>query len=340
MGLTLSFFDIDETIFHSFARVYVRNKHTGKLVTKLDNQDFNSHILDDDEEYDFSEFQDSKYFQQSSKVIKSTLAEVKKQYSQGNYIIFLTARSDMDDNAEFKNTFRKVGIRVNDKRVRFELAGNLKHGPIPQRKMYVINKYITQFKKKGIDEIQIYDDHKENVRILDQVANRNPDIKFKKFLIKKGKIIPYGELNMKTFKEFTELEEAKRMKYDKVIKKLRDGEWDTSMDVKKRMHLTYTDNNTGKEKVVFVESNDLEEGYAIDLNPWKLSHGGQSPKGKGTWAFDYKVSVDSGGMIGLQQDTFLSKAMSTYKDAVKQLTKFLKKEFKAKPKDVKIKLAP
>ena len=90
----------------------------------------------------------------------------------------------------------------------------------------------------------------------------------------------------------------------------------------------------------FKEFTELEEGYAIDLNPWKLSHGGQSPKGKGTWAFDYKVSVDSGGMIGLQQDTFLSKAMSTYKDAVKQLTKFLKKEFKAKPNDVKIKLAP
>ena len=58
--------------------------------------------------------------------------------------------------------------------------------------------------------------------------------------------------------EATELEEEKRMKYDKVIKKLKDGEWDTSMDVKKRMHLTYTDNNTGKKKVVFVE--ELEEG--------------------------------------------------------------------------------
>ena len=57
----------------------------------------------------------------------------------------------------------------------------------------------------------------------------------------------------------TDLEETKRMKYDKVVKKLRDGEWDTSMDVKKRMHLTYTDNNTGKQKVVFVESDDLKE---------------------------------------------------------------------------------
>lgn len=67
--------------------------------------------------------------------------------------------------------------------------------------------------------------------------------------IKKGKDI----------KESTDLEEAKRMKYDKVIKKLKDGEWDTSMDVKQRMHLTYTDNNTGKKKVVFVEADDLDE---------------------------------------------------------------------------------
>jgi hypothetical protein len=63
-------------------------------------------------------------------------------------------------------------------------------------------------------------------------------------------------------KEEVELEEAKRMKYNKVIKKLQDGEWDTSMDVKKRMHLTYTDNNTGKQKVVFVENDDLEESTA------------------------------------------------------------------------------
>lgn len=71
---------------------------------------------------------------------------------------------------------------------------------------------------------------------------------------------------LKRKNESADLEEAKRMKYDKVIKKLRDGEWDTSMDVKKRMHLTYTDNNTGKQKVVFVESDDLEEASDKDLD--------------------------------------------------------------------------
>ena len=200
MGVTLSFFDIDETVFHSFAQVIVRNKHTGDVVERLPNKEFNSHVLGDDEEYDFSEFKDSKIFSQSSKVIKSTLQEIKKQFAKGNHIIFLTARADMDDNAEFKNTFRKVGIRVNNKKIRFELAGNLKYGPIPQRKMYVIGKYLK--KVKNVTEVNIYDDHKENVRILDQVANRYPDIQFNKFLIKDGKILDYGKLNqMKSFKE-------------------------------------------------------------------------------------------------------------------------------------------
>lgn len=87
------------------------------------------------------------------------------------------------------------------------------------------------------------------------------------------------------------------------------------------------------------EESELDEAYAIDTNPWQFSHKGV-PKGKGNWAFDYVAALDSGGISALQKDTFISKAQSTYKSAVKQLTTFLKKNLKVKPKDVKIKLAP
>ena len=87
------------------------------------------------------------------------------------------------------------------------------------------------------------------------------------------------------------------------------------------------------------EESSLGEAYAIDTNPWQFSHKGV-PTGKGNWAFDYVASLDSGGISALQKDTFISKAQSTYKNAVKQLTIFLKKNLKVKPKDVKIKLAP
>ena len=73
--------------------------------------------------------------------------------------------------------------------------------------------------------------------------------------------VPSGSVDA-VLGESVDLEEAKRMKYATVIKKLKDGEWDTSMDVKQRMHLTYTDNNTGRKKVVFVEANDLEEAVS------------------------------------------------------------------------------
>lgn len=87
------------------------------------------------------------------------------------------------------------------------------------------------------------------------------------------------------------------------------------------------------------EESALDEAYAIDTTPWQFSHKGV-PKGKGNWAFDYVASIGSIGISGLQKDTFISKAQSTYKSAVKQLTTFLKKNLKVKPKDVKIKLAP
>ena len=256
MGLTLSFFDIDETVFHSFAHVIVRNKKTGDIVTKLSNDEFNSHVLGDDEEYDFSEFQDAKYFKTSSKVIKETLREIKKQFAAGNMIIFLTARADMDSNAVFKDTFRQQGIRVNDKRIRFELAGNLKYGPIPQRKMYIIGKYIKRY--KNIDEIKIYDDHKENVRILDQLAKKHSEIKFSKYLIKNGKIIKFGQLNkredMKSFKEHLSEQEELEELFGAIP-------------------------------------------FNINIMKWQAKHKGQKPKGKDKWKFDYLLPVRDGGML-------------------------------------------
>ena len=93
------------------------------------------------------------------------------------------------------------------------------------------------------------------------------------------------------------------------------------------------------ESIQIEDMEPILEGFAVDTSPWQFSHGGV-PKGKGTWAFDYIASLASGGVSGLQKDTFIAKAQSTYKNAVKQLVKFLKKDLKVKPNAVKIKLAP
>ncbi len=301
MGLTLSFFDIDETVFHSFAHVIVRIKDTGEIVKKLSNDEFNSHILGDDEEYDFSEFQDAKFFKASSKVIASTLREIKKQFKAGNMIIFLTARADMDNNATFKDTFRQQGIRVNDKRIRFELAGNLKYGPIPQRKMYIIGKYIKRYGSR-IDEIKIYDDHRENVRILDQLAKKHSEIKFSKYLIKDGKIVKFGQLNkreeMKSFKEHMLAEEQE------------------------------------------LEELFGSLPFKIDTTKWSMKHKGQQPKGQGDWKFNFKVPVRSPMASYLDDGEFTFKGM--FKKAIQGLVKYLKRSAgpKGNLKQAKVILQP
>ncbi len=93
------------------------------------------------------------------------------------------------------------------------------------------------------------------------------------------------------------------------------------------------------ESLQIEDMEPILEGFAVDTSPWQFSHGGV-PKGKGNWAFDYVASLASGGVSGLQKDTFFAKAQSTYRNAVKQLVKFLKKDLKVKPNAVKIKLAP
>ena len=201
MKMRISFFDIDETVFNTFAQVIVRDKVSNKVIRKLDNAEFNSYKLKDNEKYDYSEFNDAKLFKASSKVINGTMREVKRQFSDKNtMIVFLTARQDMDSNATFKDTFRDHGIKVNDKRIRFELVGNLKKGTIPQRKEYVIRKFLNKFKKA--DDVRIYDDHKENINILDKVAKDFPNINFQKFLVKNGVIKSAGQLNFKEWYEF------------------------------------------------------------------------------------------------------------------------------------------
>lgn len=114
---------------------------------------------------------------------------------------------------------------------------------------------------KALESVDIEESTAEYAKSLEKIAN---DRKMKN-LSKEDKAT-LKKIAAMMAKEGLE-EEAERMPYDKVIAKLKSGEWDTSMDVKKRMHLTYTDNKErrkhlyGRQKVVFVEdveSDDFE----------------------------------------------------------------------------------
>jgi hypothetical protein len=56
-GKGITFIDIDETIFNTFAKIYVIKD--GKVIKKLSNQEFNTYDLQDRESFDFREFRDA-----------------------------------------------------------------------------------------------------------------------------------------------------------------------------------------------------------------------------------------------------------------------------------------
>ena len=76
-GLTI--FDIDDTLFHTTAKVLV--KKDGKVIHSLDNQQFNDYKLKTGEEFDFGEFRSAKKFKEESRPIGKMMAKAKAALS-------------------------------------------------------------------------------------------------------------------------------------------------------------------------------------------------------------------------------------------------------------------
>lgn len=171
-GHPISFIDIDETTMHTFAKVNVMKD--GKVVKSLDNKEFNTHKLGDGETYNFDNFRDAKYFNQTSQPIEKTINRIKniiqsiKDNKKQEKVIFLTARSDFDDKEVFLDTFRNFGIDVDIPNVYIERSGNLTDiKNVADRKKYVILKYL----KTGLyTNAKMYDDDKKNLQTFEELG--------------------------------------------------------------------------------------------------------------------------------------------------------------------------
>lgn len=166
-GNAISFIDIDETTFHTFAKIGVYDKDNN-LVTKLNNQEFNTHNLENGHHYDFSEFRDSKIFNKTSKPIDLMIKKIKKLidcikiHGKQEKVIFLTARADFKDKDLFLKTFRQNGIDIDDASVYVERTGNLTNiKNVADRKRYVILKYL---KTGNYSAVRMYDD--DNINLI------------------------------------------------------------------------------------------------------------------------------------------------------------------------------
>ena len=160
-GKGITFIDLDETLFHTFAKIYVLRN--GAIIKKLNNQEYNNYELKDEESFDFHEFRSAEMFNKTSIPIPQTVKRIKRMMKniniRGSRIVFLTARADFDDKELFLDTFRKHSIDVDN--IYVERAGNIKSGTVSSVKKQVIMKYL----KTGMfRRVRLLDDILENLK--------------------------------------------------------------------------------------------------------------------------------------------------------------------------------
>lgn len=188
MSKKLIIFDIDETIFHTFAMINVLKNN--KIIKKLNNQEFNIYNLKDGEKFDFSEFRNSEIFYNTSKPINNIFNLARRyidKLSENDKLIFLTAREDFDDKQKFLETFRKYGLNIDHPNVYVERSGKLNNiKNVEKRKNIIIEKYL---KTNKYCYIKMYDDSLKNLKEFYKLKS-----KYKKYNFSAIHVIGNGKM--------------------------------------------------------------------------------------------------------------------------------------------------
>lgn len=180
-GIGLTVFDIDDTLFHTSAKIgIVKN---GKIVKKLTNQQYNNYKLKAGESWDFSEFKDAKIFRETSKPIIKMINKAKTILSNseknGSKVILMTARANFDDKETFLQTFRDHNLDID--KIYVERSGNLgAHNSSAKNKRMLFHKYLRGGK---YSRVRFFDDAQSNITMFKALAKRYPNIKFEAYLV-------------------------------------------------------------------------------------------------------------------------------------------------------------
>ena len=184
IGLTI--FDIDETLFHTKAKVQVSKE--GKIFKILDNQQYNTYRLKTGESFNYGQFKSAKIFKETStpiaKVIKRAKRIIHFATRKGSKVIIVTARQDMDDKKIFKEAFKAQGIDIG--RVYVERAGNIGKETASENKVVIFKKYLDTGRYA---RIRLFDDDKKNLKAFISLKKEYPDSDFTGYqVLKSGNI--------------------------------------------------------------------------------------------------------------------------------------------------------
>ena len=179
--IELSIFDIDDTLFHTTAKVAVVKD--GVVVCKLSNQEFNIYTLEVGETFDFSEFRNAKKFYDESTPMEPMMCIARQQLdrakqSSESKVIMVTARANFDVKEQFLDTFRKHQFDIDS--VRVERAGNITNSSsIALKKAIIIRQYLQQ---GTFNQVNFYDDALSNLNAFLSLQAEFPEIQFDAYL--------------------------------------------------------------------------------------------------------------------------------------------------------------
>ena len=163
-GRMLSVFDFDDTLAKSDSWIYVTID--GKEVDKLDPGEFAVYKPKDGEEFDFRDFDRAI---QNPKIIKRNVDLLRKQLKKGGRkVTILTARRL---GAPINQFFKTIGIHP----YVVALGSN-----DPQKKADWIEAEIL----KGYDPIYFMDDSSKNIKAVNKLKKKYPDVKLVTKLVK------------------------------------------------------------------------------------------------------------------------------------------------------------
>lgn len=173
LGLTV--FDLDETLFHTKAKIKVIKD--GRVIHSLDNQQYNSYKLKQGESFDYGEFRSAEVFEKTStpvaKMIGKARAIIHNAFAKGSKVIISTARADFDNKEVFLRALDAHGIDTS--KIHVERAGNLNLGSSAKNKKVIFRKYLRSGLYK---RIRFFDDDTNNLTSFKSLQKEYPHITF------------------------------------------------------------------------------------------------------------------------------------------------------------------
>jgi len=192
---SITFIDIDETLFFTKANILVKDKEDN-ILKKLTNSEYNTYELQDGEHFDFSEFVSTELFVQTSvpnkpmiDILKELFENTKTTQSE---VYLLTARQDFDDKDKFLEFLVKHGIEAghkDDQKVHVIRAGNIQGLDNASKKYHIIKEMLEG--NDFFETVRLYDDSANNLEAFNDLKLDYPEKNVEPFLLQDGEIKEY-----------------------------------------------------------------------------------------------------------------------------------------------------